>query len=834
GIQIGTPTNGAWAFQTTQAVGMAVGLNHIEGVANVNGRSLYVDPPFTEYQMLSFNYKLDYKTYSESGNSRIWQAARNSVDWMGPSATYSQRSEGQGKICLIMTNYNFSNCSDAPIDSLVNITLSSQLTWAHFGFTDYATANSLTTKQYRDTEVRFVKHAESDEEQWVLLKFDPLLMGNEILNSASAAQVFFRGSPGISIGYFGTVGFVTKIKPNVEQRVTEADFQWPSHPNLQWKGHLLSIARVSNSVISSTIVPDWNHDRKIDSLDQNQATAFNPFRFWINDDHDLGDVAEGDSDIPGQENANHEDDEVNGRCDLPDFFPVWLDLNQILNLFPPSATVQYKLKQADAAVKIVYTDLTKDQAGNFLTTEGNTYGPSFNQNAFEADAIAIASFGIVLNNSFLLKIKNNANKGVLMMEGTKPTTAPLILELWVGGIKIFEQQMPLSIDGVEKMYRSINIRPSGGPPTSTGEPANNPDYLNTRKNVFFLHGFNVTAEGSRGWNAEMFKKLYQSGSRARFWGMTWDGDVGLINALHYQENVASALIVASNFCMQLQGITGEKIVLAHSLGNMVVSSAIQDYGLSVTEYFMLDSAVATECYAPSLFNDATVGNYMLHEDYIGYNSNTWCSTWFRLFSSPDDREKLTWQDRFPSILSVAYNFYSTGDEVFEVYPGTPSVFSGGPFHLEQYAWQKQEIFKGRGGLGGTDWAGWGFEGYWTSEGWISEYTMEQANAAIPAQLRTNAVFLHEPTTMFSSNITAQVANDIIAQGVPALSYAAGIDAIAPLGLDRNYNANDHKPNGWGRSGGDYGARWLHSDLKNMAYFYTYDLFNQLVSQGGLQ
>jgi hypothetical protein len=30
------------------------------------------------------------------------------------------------------------------------------------------------------------------------------------------------------------------------------------------------------------------------------------------------------------------------------------------------------------------------------------------------------------------------------------------------------------------------------------------------------------------------------------------------------------------------------------------------------------------------------------------------------------------------------------------------------------------------------------------------------------------------------------------------------------------------------------ADWLHSDLKNMAYLYTYELFNELVTQGGLQ
>ena len=89
--------------------------------------------------------------------------------------------------------------------------------------------------------------------------------------------------------------------------------------------------------------------------------------------------------------------------------------------------------------------------------------------------------------------------------------------------------------------------------------------------------------------------------------------------------------------------------------------------------------------------------------------------------------------------------------------------------------------------------------------------------------------------MFSSNITVQVQNNIMARGVPALSYAAGLNAINIPGF-YNYNMDEtvHKPNGWGRSGGTYGTRWLHSDLKNMAYLYTFELFNELVSQGDLR
>lgn len=114
----------------------------------------------------------------------------------------------------------------------------------------------------------------------------------------------------------------------------------------------------------------------------------------------------------------------------------------------------------------------------------------------------------------------------------------------------------------------------------------------------------------------MFKRLYQSVSNAKFWGVTWEGDLGLVTALHYQEDVANCFLVASNLYSEISAVPN-KIMLAHSLGNMVVSAAIEDYGLSVDNYFMLNAAVAIEAYDAAECRADTNGNYMVHEDWLG-------------------------------------------------------------------------------------------------------------------------------------------------------------------------------------------------------------------------
>ncbi len=46
---------------------------------------------------------------------------------------------------------------------------------------------------------------------------------------------------------------------------------------------------------------------------------------------------------------------------------------------------------------------------------------------------------------------------------------------------------------------------------------------NSEGDYVHIHGFNVDTNDSRGEHAEVFKRLYWSGSRARFWGITWYG-----------------------------------------------------------------------------------------------------------------------------------------------------------------------------------------------------------------------------------------------------------------------------------------------------------------------
>jgi hypothetical protein len=279
---------------------------------------------------------------------------------------------------------------------------------------------------------------------------------------------------------------------------------------------------------------------------------------------------------------------------------------------------------------------------------------------------------------------------------------------------------------------------------------------------------------------------------------------------------------------------------------------------------MIDAAVATEAIDASI--SATVP--MIHPEWVdgNYSRRLWASSWYGLFPSGDGRHTLTWSNRFSNLpFANIYNFYSSGEEVLRQYDAGPPLDGIGTVNLlvdywnnhpplSSYAWVWQEKGKGRSPVNnvlGSSHGGWRFNASYDTNSAHLPYT--QANALPDSQLRTNAFFdfvsssFSADSALYGASASTYAAanrNRILADAIPALTLPIGANPVPVLtpqnGPDQNFDMQALFENGWpsGRPQRQFGAvapgEWHHSDIREVAYTFTYPLFNKMVILGGLK
>ncbi|MEM1223654.1 MAG: hypothetical protein AAGH40_12935, partial [Verrucomicrobiota bacterium] len=324
------------------------------------------------------------------------------------------------------------------------------------------------------------------------------------------------------------------------------------------------------------LVPDWDRNGVIDQADREKVTDTDPFRWWFNDDDDE-DAVSGD-DRAGASSPDFDNTVIDSERDLVDFFPLFLDLKSCLEAFNDLSTIEVKLTHENDALKFVYTDLLPEDSGDYLRESNLTtgFGSNFDQAPGEADTVAI---GTALSEVFLTKIRDE-DKGVLLLEGASNSSSildkPLKLEVSRSGSQLFEFEMPLRLGPVTDMYRVEDFSPVADSNlssiTASGEPALYPDSLTNDRTFMHVHGFKISQDQSLAWHNEIFKRLHQLGSNAKFVGVTWHGDT----APDYHKAVYQAFKTSENLNQRL-GSYSNITIAAHSLGNVVISNAMEKH-----------------------------------------------------------------------------------------------------------------------------------------------------------------------------------------------------------------------------------------------------------------
>jgi hypothetical protein len=602
---------------------------------------------------------------------------------------------------------------------------------------------------------------------------------------------------------------------------------------------------------------DRNHDGIIDTsyTGQDFCTLATPFRFWVNDDNDSGDT--GGDDVPGEPASlgqipNGLSGNVNGSRDLVDFFPVYVDVLPVLQMQtnPAYSSLQFRLSQSDGALNYCLTELNASQPIQYLT-----YLPQM-AIVSNSPVTQITSNGVMLGEVFTYWA--NRGGGIILVEAWTNTFAPLVLDVLQGTNIIAEAQLSLSITGVEQMFRHKNLTSAvlgaiDGPPDrlTDSDVPNEPD--NNGTNFIFLPGYNVNAYQARGWEAETFKRMFWSGSHAKFYGVTWDGydtQTPLNITINLHTNEVHAFQTASALATFLETLNGTNFVAAHSLGNMVVLAALNDYHAPINSAFMIDAAVALEAVDGLMI----INTNMAPPDWLDYSNITWASEFYTLFPANDNRNQLTWRNRLGNFHGAnVYNFYSSGEEVLRNDPFPPddllglaetavidNVWNDTPY--ASYLWCLSEKEKGRmltDLILGSSHGGWGYN---TNYGTLTFPPSQSVVAALtPSQLQTNPVFNTDVDGQLFTTSGSTFADlnqiPILSDTIPAVSYCVGANAVPDPGIVvLNINMQTQCETGWpaSLSGGFEAGFWYHSDMREVAYSYTHTLLDDIVTFGNLK
>ena len=625
------------------------------------------------------------------------------------------------------------------------------------------------------------------------------------------------------------------------------------------------------------LIPDYDRKNGIED-GENGADAVKarggiiPFRFWINDDDDAivtgwkkfliipaffekGNFCENNTNIPGSGN-NFGNNEVDGRCDLVDFAPVLIDISDVFPAdIPDNIRNTFTWKLDSDCLNIVWTDLAAANAADFHTQEVPSCGTGLKQQSYNADSVKIG-YGLEFDKAFDKKIRE-VGKLVVLVEGRSAGQLFRIsghapgTKAWTWGA------VNVSISKVEDMYRWMDLRyvckdetqgdNSGRDKAADFEgredvngPVNNPDSncngdSRDGRHIVFVHGFNVNRDQARGWGAEIFKRLWQTGCTSKYTAADWAGDVGQISipfkgedSINYYAGVYNAFKTSREFASKCKEIQKKDslVLVAHSLGNMLASSTIVDRKVVPSKYYMVNAAVAMQAYNESLRSD-----FMKPDEWRGLDEHPSQSPyWHRLsiLNEDDFRKTLTWLGRFKRVKN-AVNCHATSDEIV-------GNINRGAWLGENWGspWTMQEKVKGSAMLplanvlnktAMTREGGWGFnmEYFGTVVG--RNVDTEAVKKMSEEQLLVQPVFtpfvtegerLHSRFRAFKANDSEEqykLRAKLLADAIPATSFSAGGNDTP--GLDNADLMTRFESDEWPRDNDE----WLHSDIKNVAFYF---------------
>jgi hypothetical protein len=304
--------------------------------------------------------------------------------------------------------------------------------------------------------------------------------------------------------------------------------------------------------VVATLLPvevgvDADRDGEITFDQKDKTTAEKPFRFWINDDRDIGHTVDSVP-PPFGHNGDWEEDDVNSdeqanpdcdvaglkfRRDLEDLTRIWIDFAGINSVFPSSdSTVALKVRiDADSGTPKVnlFQPVESDGGREFLKDEATGYNQL--QGIYGQELCKVTGSSSVEVPRRAWETLPSDKVVHLLFEGAKEGDGKLIFELWKDGAKVCDlPPVILRLRKANDFYETWTVGDVTSPeitddnnnysvwPASiatmqpnTGRDLTTPEKPEEKDYIMFVHGWNMTPDDKTQFADTMFKRLWHQG-----------------------------------------------------------------------------------------------------------------------------------------------------------------------------------------------------------------------------------------------------------------------------------------------------------------------------------
>ena len=190
-----------------------------------------------------------------------------------------------------------------------------------------------------------------------------------------------------------------------------------------------------------------------------------------------------------------------------------------------------------------------------------------------------------------------------------------------------------------------------------------------------VHGWDKTWYAARSDEQTVFKRMWQRGFKGRYIGFYWPTKTGK-TTYNQSEYVAWNCGAAFKGLIDSLPPDYKKNVIAHSMGNIVVGSAIAN-GATIENYAILNSAVPAQCYNPAHSKEAARSQHLLFSKmglapipitipippYVIFKSGIDYDAWNKPELSDDSVfGTLGYKGKIPTTSANFINYYLSTDE----------------------------------------------------------------------------------------------------------------------------------------------------------------------------